>query len=232
MKHAPDRVAPSLCRCRGIGQLGFTLVELLTVIAIIGILASILIPVVGKVREKARAAQCVSNQRQVGQALILYANDHQAQFPPLADANVGNSTWWTNRLVDGGYLPDGKWRDRAWGSMNVGVFVCPLVRDPSWYGGIAYSVAVATYGRSASLNKIADPARVSLVADAPLNLNSAGKESASPNIVNPNKTFWSGDRRVNRHSGGGYVTFVDGHVKLWPEDDLINNKHGVFNLAY
>ncbi|RRJ97439.1 prepilin-type N-terminal cleavage/methylation domain-containing protein [Opitutaceae bacterium TAV4] len=66
----------------------FTLVELLTVIAIIGILAGILIPTVATVREKGRTAACMSNLRQVGISLTTYAADNKGRLP------VQN--WWTN----------------------------------------------------------------------------------------------------------------------------------------
>ena len=59
----------------------FTLIELLTVIAIIGILAAILIPVVGSVRESARSSQCISNLRQIHTAFILYADDNEGRLP-------------------------------------------------------------------------------------------------------------------------------------------------------
>ena len=61
----------------------FTLIELLTVIAIIGILAAILIPVVSSVRESARASKCVSNLRQIGMAFHAFAADNQDRFPGL-----------------------------------------------------------------------------------------------------------------------------------------------------
>lgn len=72
----------------------FTLIELLTVVAIIGILAAILIPVVGRVRQSARETQNLSNLRQVGMLCTLYAADNRGYFPvgyqssgPQAGAN-------------------------------------------------------------------------------------------------------------------------------------------------
>lgn len=59
----------------------FTLIELLTVIAIIGILAAILIPTVGAVRRTAIKAQCASNLHQFGTALNLYRNDNKDFLP-------------------------------------------------------------------------------------------------------------------------------------------------------
>jgi prepilin-type N-terminal cleavage/methylation domain-containing protein len=73
-------------------QDAFTLIELLTVIAIIGILASILIPVVSSVRDSAARANCASNLRQIGTALHLYADDHEGRLPGPYFAPVTHST--------------------------------------------------------------------------------------------------------------------------------------------
>ncbi|AHF91406.1 hypothetical protein OPIT5_15450 [Opitutaceae bacterium TAV5] len=68
----------------------FTLIELLTVIAIIGILAGIMIPVVGSVRGKARQAQCLSNLRQIGTGFQLYLNDNRGVYPDFATYGMYN----------------------------------------------------------------------------------------------------------------------------------------------
>lgn len=79
----------------------FTLTELLTVIAIIGILAAILIPTVAKIRQTANRTQSVANLKAIGSAILLYAQDNKSQLPV---ARTGLQMWWPVSLWP--YLQD------------------------------------------------------------------------------------------------------------------------------
>ena len=119
---------------------GFTLIELLVVIAIIAILAAILFPVFAQAREKARAASCLSNCKQVGTAIQLYTDDYDETLPGSND--VDRAETWPSGLNN--MCPDGP---SAISYMlfpyckNYGVFNCPSCGKTTWY----YSETNRTY---------------------------------------------------------------------------------------
>jgi len=66
----------------------FTLIELLVVIAIIALLMALLLPALQRARKQARAAVCLTNLKQWGSALVLYAEDNEGRFPPFGAATL------------------------------------------------------------------------------------------------------------------------------------------------
>ena len=105
----------------------FTLIELLVVIAIIAILAAILFPVFAQVREKARQATCSSNEKQIGLAILQYAQDYDECLPPsnyndpLKPASPTTWMYIIDSYVKAGY-PEAA---AATGSSVASVYACP-----------------------------------------------------------------------------------------------------------
>ena len=116
----------------------FTLIELLVVIAIIGILASLLVPVLGKARKRAKIAVCSSNQKQIGVSIFMYAEDNNF-FAPLS---TGKWTSWDDFLAsydgrskDSNLLfanPTAKIEDL--GESHGAVYRCPTDEIQNEYG--------------------------------------------------------------------------------------------------
>ena len=78
--------------------LSFTLIELLVVIAVIGLLAGLLLPTLGRALENGRATACLSNLRQIGIALQLYVQDSNNRMPVMRDRSTDTNAIPTNTL--------------------------------------------------------------------------------------------------------------------------------------
>jgi prepilin-type N-terminal cleavage/methylation domain-containing protein/prepilin-type processing-associated H-X9-DG protein len=141
---------------------GFTLIEILVVIAILGILASILLPVFEQAREKARTASCQSNLKQIGLAFAQYMQDYDSTYPRLRacypPTGEGNGT-----TPDGGASFYYGWASFALDPYikSIQIFWCPSIvydqeNDPSGYAFTSYFYnAWLSTTSSASLTNLA-----------------------------------------------------------------------------
>jgi prepilin-type N-terminal cleavage/methylation domain-containing protein/prepilin-type processing-associated H-X9-DG protein len=100
---------------------GFTLVELLVVIGIIGLLMALLVPTLSGTRRQAGAVQCASNVRQLCIALFGYAADHKGKFPSNLSGPAPGSLWHLPWMAGGYVCKEGATKD--------GVFTCPDDRE-------------------------------------------------------------------------------------------------------
>ncbi|WP_432799640.1 prepilin-type N-terminal cleavage/methylation domain-containing protein [Poriferisphaera sp. WC338] len=100
----------------------FTLIELLVVISIIALIISILLPALSAAREAGRGVSCLSNQKQIVMAMVVYSNENNGYFPPYLNSAhpVGPQRPWGNTLLRLGFLP-------------TDIFTCPTYRVQDAY---------------------------------------------------------------------------------------------------
>ena len=127
--HQPERTANRALRA-------FTLIELLVVIAIIAVLAAMLLPALSRGKESARAIQCLSQMRQLGLAVRLYADDNAEEFPRSQHSAFANGQIPWERSV----APQLGSTTTTWTNLLNGVYHCPSDRrtTPWSYGFSVY----------------------------------------------------------------------------------------------
>ncbi len=202
---------------------GFTLVELLVVVAIISILAAILFPVFSQVRENARRTACASNLKQLGLAWLMYANDYDERACPSYHAGNADDAWdfrqaspgvWATGIL-GVYTQDGA----IHGCPDNPFSATPSSRPFNGYGYNATYIGGDYFGSpsgsgdfpACSLAQIVFPSQTAVFSDAGF-----GPPDTSDNFLRaPSEaaTYLSSGNTDFRHNLTANVCYADGHVK-------------------
>jgi len=227
-------------RKRRLRKTAFTLIELLVVIAIIAILAAILFPVFAQAREKSRQAVCLSNTKQMGLAVSMYATDYDETLPMGGNGGPTGQNRWYHWIA--AYQ-----KSRA-------VSICPSApgQKPGDYGVGGYGCDINVMGWAEypnykgappgkSLSEITNPAGTFVISDCSQCTKQVLKQDpetwnsfinqASPSCdwqVTPPGNWadnnytpynshdqWGNESRrpMPRHNQGLCVIYADGHAK-------------------
>lgn len=194
---------------------GFTLIELLVVISIIAVLAGILMPVFARARENARKTRCLSNVKQLGLAMLMYAQDYDEVMPFYNIAgNPSNLRRWDQMMATMGYTPSVP--------MNEGIMRCPshgaTASIPSYGYVVAYDTAsYRGLGLSgAALTRFSDHTSVAMLMDAQATNDPNGVSYRVEVYWDDNYETYCYSRVAYRHDNGVSVCYLDGHAGFVP----------------
>lgn len=187
---------------------GFTLVELLTVIAIIGILAALLLPAVQRSQQRAKRIWCENNLAQMGIAYHAFAHDHNSKFPmqvPMADGGA-------EEFIQNGYLVNGdfyfafrNFQAMAAELATPKILICPTdTRLPA-----ANFPALQNSNVSYFIGVAADYSRPESILAGDRNLVTTTPNQSIYHATAAQELRWSG----SLHQFKGNLLFADGHVE-------------------
>ena len=198
---------------------GFTLIELLVVIAIISILASMLLPALGKAKEKGVAIYCVGNLHQIGLAMQMYGDDSNDRLPlSSATINLPKTGYWTNLS-----MPGWMYSLQDYIGKNTNVYRCPALNQQYNQSGYSYFMGSRAFSynsdltsstpipTSVSLQRITLPSYYILSGDC-MYTNDPGNADLNNNDVD---TLFSPAFPSKIHNNRVNVLFADWHINRY-----------------
>ncbi len=208
---------------------GFTLVEVLVVVAILGVLAGLILPALASSKQYARRMECLNNLRQLAVAAQLYANNYGGSYPSAyyrenRNGSVYNHAW-DYTTINGGGTPESVLPGILWQGERAGkVLQCPCYRGPAnWlsdpHTGYNYNTSYIGHGENeaiqqpANINDVANPGGTALFGDGEYRAG-ANKFMRAPFPGPGDATFggrYAGTQGF-RHQGMTNVAFCDGHT--------------------
>lgn len=203
----------------------FTLIELLTVIAVVGVLAAILIPAVGKVRHSANSSKSVSNLREIGKAVSLFTVQNRGNFPllnrSLSNPSSNSPFFWSQALEEEIF----DW-DRSTSGTHP-IFVDPTAEKNhaiSDYGASTYVFLDANPNNPArseqglSLYSILNPSETLVVCTAYAKNSRAASWYVQGGYARGGEPNNIPEPRLGQNEVG--VVFADGHVELLSQEKV------------
>ena len=230
------------------GRSAYSLVELLMVVTVIGVLASLVLPTLAKSRKTARRVQCLSNLRQLGLAAQMYWDDHEGwSFRYRTNATPeGDLYWfgWISRGAEGTRTVDHRQGVLFPYLTGRGVELCPSLRyeSPTFKlkatgaaYGYGYNLELSPKpGRSVlSIRSLPRPSSTVLFADA-AQVNDFQAPASTENPLLEEFYYVSPQEPTAhfRHEGKANVVYVDGHVdKLLPVEGSIDSRMPTENVG-